>query len=69
MTEIEKALNETTFAWNGAIQVNSDISYIIQGPSLIIEYACQGRGNQALEHLHSMYRDPTNEYGMQIGKR
>ncbi len=37
-----------------------------QGPSLIIEYACQDLGGNPLDHLHTMYRDPTNEYGGQL---
>ena len=35
-------------------------------PSLIIEYACQDLGGNPLDHLHTMYRDPTNEYGRQL---
>lgn len=66
MKEIAAELNETHFAWNGPTTPGSDISYIIQGPSLIIEYACQDLGGKPLDHLHSMYRDPTNEYGKRI---
>lgn len=67
MEQIKKELGETTFAWNGAIRKSSDISYIIQGPSLIIEYACQDLGGNPQQHLHTMYRNPQNEYGLQIG--
>jgi hypothetical protein len=54
------------FSWNGEIDPRSDMSYSIQGPSLIIEFACQGRGDRPLDHLHSMYRDPTHEYGQAL---
>ena len=35
----------------------------IQGPTVIIEYAPQKLGGDVTMHLHSMYRDPTNDYG------
>ncbi len=66
MAEIEAEIDQIHFAWNGAIEPGSDISYRIQGPSLIIEYACQDMGGNPQDHLHTMYRDPTNEYGGQI---
>lgn len=66
MAKIEKELDQTYFAWSGDKAPNSDVSYVIQGPSLIIEYACQDLGGKPLEHLHSVYRDPTNEYGGQL---
>jgi hypothetical protein len=31
----------------------------IQGPTLVIEYAPQG----SVDHIHTIYRDPTNDYG------
>ena len=66
MKQIESEIDETRFAWNGATPAGSDISYAVQGPSLIIEYACQGMGGNPLDHLHSIYRNPKNEYGGQI---
>ena len=66
MATIEKELDQTSFAWSGDKAPRSDVSYIIQGPSLIIEYACQDLGGNPLNHLHSVYRDPTNEYGGQL---
>ena len=38
--------------------------YRIQGPRLIIEFATQGNAWAATAgHYHTIYRDPTNEYG------
>ncbi|MEM9943024.1 MAG: DUF3500 domain-containing protein [Planctomycetota bacterium] len=68
MEQIKSELDQVTFSWNGNRQPKSDVSYTIQGPSLIIEYACQSLGNDPLDHLHSVYRDPTNEYGGQYNK-
>jgi len=66
--QLEKELDQMHFSWNGPTQAKSDISYRIQGPTLIIEYACQNLGGDPLNHLHSMYRDPSNEYGIKIVK-
>lgn len=66
MEQIKAELDQIKFSWNGNKQPGSDISYTIHGPSLIIEYACQDLGGNPLAHLHSMYRDPTNEYGKQL---
>ena len=66
MKEIRSELSQMSFAWNGNRNPKSDISYRIQSPSLIIEYACQDLGGDPLDHLHSNYRDPTNDYGGQL---
>lgn len=66
MKEVAAQLSEAHFAWSGPTRPGSDVSYILQGPSLIIEYGCQDLGGKPLDHLHSMYRDPTNEYGKRI---
>jgi len=62
MKQVAAEIDKTHFAWRGGTTPGSEMSYIIQGPTLIIEYASQG--NQ--DHLHTMYRDPTDEYGGQL---
>ena len=64
--EIEAEMDQMTFSWNGNRKSESDVSYTIQSPSLIIEYACQDLGGNPLDHLHSVYRNPKNEYGGQL---
>jgi len=61
--EIAAQLDETFFLWEGPHQPGSDASFHIFGPSVIIEYAGQNLGGDPLNHLHSIYRDPSNEYG------
>lgn len=63
LAEVEGQLDETFFFWQGPHQPGSDASFHIFGPSLIIEYAGQNLGGDPLNHLHSIYRDPSNEYG------
>ncbi|MGJ8725426.1 MAG: DUF3500 domain-containing protein [Roseibacillus sp.] len=64
LAEIEAQLDETVFLWQGPHVPGSDASFHIFGPGLIIEYAGQNLGGDPLDHLHSIYRDPTNEYGV-----
>jgi Protein of unknown function (DUF3500) len=65
MSEITADLSETWFAWsgptNGAGGSNITAYYRIQGPHLVIEYAPQH--DEPANHVHTIYRDPTNDYG------
>jgi hypothetical protein len=67
MAEIKADLNDTWFAWSGPITAtpgkNITAYYRIQGPKLVIEYAPQRLGGDPAMHVHTMYRDPTNDYG------
>lgn len=67
MAEIKSGLNDTWFAWSGPTTVtpgrNITAYYRIQGPNLVIEYAPQRSGGDPAMHVHTMYRDPTNDYG------
>jgi hypothetical protein len=60
MAEIKANLARTYFAWSGATKNGGLAYYRIQGPTLLIEYAPQ-QGD--LDHIHTIYRDPTNDYG------
>lgn len=63
MEELRAGLDDTWFAWSGPTSVepgkNGTAYYRIQGPKLVIEYAPQHEA----DHVHTMYRDPTNDYG------
>lgn len=67
MTEIKAGINDTWFAWSGptTVQTGRNISsyYRIQGPKLVIEYSPQRLGGDLSNHIHTIYRDPTNDYG------
>ena len=63
LDEIKAELNDLHFAWNGTVDGSGEIYYRIQGPSLIIEFSTQGNVGADGGHYHSVYRDPTNEYG------
>ena len=63
MDEIKKSIQETYFAWSGPTEKGSAAYFRIQGPSVFIEFAPQGLGGDPTNHIHTIYRDPTNEYG------
>jgi hypothetical protein len=59
MDEIRATLPETYFAWSGPTAPGSAAYFRVQGPTLVIEYAPQ----RDTDHIHTIYRDPTNDYG------
>ena len=63
MDELKANLPGTYFAWSGATNNGGLAYYRIQGPTAIIEYAPQ-QGD--LDHIHTIYRDPTNDYGAKL---
>lgn len=67
MAEIKTDIKDTWFSWSGPTSVapgsNITAYYRIQGPHLVIEYAPQQLGGNPALHVHTMYRDPTNDYG------
>ncbi len=67
MTQLKADIHETWFAWSGpttgTMGKNITAYYRIQGPHLVIEYAPQTLGGDPALHVHTMYRDPTNDYG------
>jgi ribulose-5-phosphate 4-epimerase/fuculose-1-phosphate aldolase len=60
MSEIKSNLARTYFAWSGPATDGSAAYFRIQGPTVLIEYAPQ-QGD--VDHIHTIYRDPTNDYG------
>ena len=66
MAELRANIQRTYFAWSGATK-NGGLAYFrIQGPTVVIEYAPQ-QGD--LDHIHTIYRDPTNDYGAKLVKQ
>ncbi len=67
MAQLKSEINDTWFAWSGPVTAapsgNIASYYRIQGPHVVIEYSPQSMGGDASNHVHTMYRDPTNDYG------
>ena len=70
IAQIKADLNETYFAWSGPTThqpgKNGSSYYRIQGPRVVIEFSPQGVGGDPTMHVHTIYRDPTNDYGVRI---
>ena len=62
MTEIDTGLNDTYFAWAGPTTNGQGAYFRIQGPAVFIEYAPQGRVDGNTDHIHTIYREPANDY-------
>ena len=62
-----EGIDNTWFSWSGPTEPGSDISYRIQGPDILIEFAFDQRGGaeggDPTNHVHTMFRDLENEYG------
>ena len=60
-------MGEIRFAWSGPVAAGSDVSWTVQGPSMVIEYANDARGGadagNPVDHVHTVYRDLDRDYG------
>ncbi|HEV8604602.1 MAG TPA: DUF3500 domain-containing protein, partial [Tepidisphaeraceae bacterium] len=67
MQKIQAAgFEKVHFAWAGGMEPGKLHYYRVQGPTFLIEYDnTQGNGN----HVHSVWRDMTNDFGDDILKR
>jgi hypothetical protein len=65
MAELRTNLPQTYFAWSGPTTNGSAAYFRIQGPTLVIEYAPQN----SVDHIHTIYRDPTNDYGAKFTRK
>ena len=69
MKEVQANLAETYFAWAGPTTNGKGAYFRIQGPTVLIEYAPQGQGDNSTDHIHTIYRDPTNDYAAKAAAR
>jgi hypothetical protein len=60
LAEVKANLADTYFAWSGATTNGSLVYFRIQGPTVFIEFAHQ---MNSADHIHTIYRDFTNQYG------
>ena len=71
---VQSHLADTYFAWYGPTTPGSAAYFRVQGPALWIEFSPQGGGGPGggglglggvatANHVHAIFRDPTNEYG------
>jgi hypothetical protein len=64
LAALKAQIDDTYFAWYGPTTNGSAAYYRIQGPKLLIEYAPQ----RSTHHIHTIIRDPSNDYGKEWTK-
>ena len=69
MKEIQSGLADTYFAWAGPTANGRGAYFRIHGPAVFIEYAPQGQAENNTNHIHTIYRDPTNDYAARVTRR
>jgi hypothetical protein len=65
--DLKANLAKTSFVWYGPTAAGSGMYFRISGPTVVIEYSGQSMGGNSANHIHGIYRDPTNDYGAAIG--
>jgi hypothetical protein len=65
MGEIKGDIGETYFAWKGPTARGRAAYFRVQGPAVWIEYAPQG----GTDHIHTVVRNPKDDYGAGLLKR
>ncbi len=68
MKEIKANIANTYFAWSGGVNDGAGAYFRVTAPTLVLEFSPQSMGGSASNHTHSMYRDPTNDYGVKLYK-
>ena len=69
MAEVKSKVADTYFAWSGPTDSGKAAYFRIQGPTVEIEYSPQctvapcDPNARTPDHIHTFYRDPTNDYG------
>jgi hypothetical protein len=67
LDDLKQHLAETWFSWSGPMEKGKGY-FRIQGPTVFIEYAPQSLGGDITQHIHTIYRDPQNDYGVKWSK-
>lgn len=67
MADLQANLDQTYFAWSGPTTKGSGMYFRVAGPTVVAEYSGQSMGGNSAEHIHGIYRDPTNDYGAKLG--
>ncbi|PPK67439.1 DUF3500 domain-containing protein [Actinokineospora auranticolor] len=66
LAEAERAIDAATFAWAGDTAAGQPVYYRVQGPTYTIELAHR-QDQDGIARVDSIYREPENDYGAQLG--
>lgn len=65
IAKIRANIDQTWFAWFGPTTEAGGAYFRVTGPTIVMEFSPQDvRTGGVSNHLHNMYRDPTNDYGV-----
>ena len=64
MTTAESEIDATYFGWWGPEGTLGSAYFRVTAPSLVLEYSPQSLGGDPTDHVHNMYRNPANDYGV-----
>lgn len=68
LEQLEAGLDDTWFGWWGPTGSTEDAVYFrVTGPHVLVEYGNQEGPGAPSDHVHGVYRDPTNDYGQAFG--
>ncbi len=65
LAAIKEKIGETYFAWSGSTEKGKAAYFRVQGPAVLIEYAPQN----GTDHIHTVIRNPEDDYGAGSLKR
>jgi hypothetical protein len=65
MAAVKGKIGDTYFAWSGPTEKGRAVYFRVQGPAVVIEYAPQG----STDHIHTVIRNPEDDYGAALLKR
>jgi hypothetical protein len=65
LAAIKEKIADTYFAWSGPTEKGKAVYFRVQGPTVVIEYAPQG----STDHIHTVIRNPEDDYGAGSIKR
>ncbi len=65
LAAIKEKIGETYFAWSGPTEKGKAAYFRVQGPTVVIEYAPQG----GTDHIHTVIRNPEDDYGVGSSKK
>ncbi len=66
MAEIESTLDEIAFVRYGPTAEGSAAYFRVSGPAIVIEYSPQQMRDDSANHIHGIYRHPTNDHGADL---
>lgn len=66
LAEVTDVLDQTYFVWYGPTELGSAAYFRVAGPTIVIEFSPQNQDGDATQHIHGMYRDPSNDYGVKF---